>query len=96
MFQFQTGAIRRIKWFASLTAWREFQFQTGAIRSTPGTLFTSFSIPFRFQTGAIRSKKSLPTALVDESFDSKLVRLEVCRLQVLLLITCVSIPNWCD
>ena len=53
-----------------------FQFQTGAIRSSTGRLRISLALMFQFQTGAIRSKKQQYVPQRNQSFNSKLVRLE--------------------
>ena len=57
----------------------EFQFQTGSIRSPVVGFGIHSIITFQFQTGSIRSQ-SLTSAIdvFNASFNSKLVRLEVC------------------
>ena len=60
-----------------------FQFQTGAIRSMDELVYRSPDEKFQFQTSAIRSlNNELCLNYDDESFNSKLVRLEVYKIEI--------------
>ena len=52
-FQFQIGAIGRLKWDADAGDGFQFQFQIGAIGSLEARLSSTHSISFQFQIGAI-------------------------------------------
>ena len=78
-FQFQTGAIKRLRHHLIEAEKRRFQFQTGAIKSGTANVQGSPSASvFQFQTGAIKRNmwmRSLGISM--RNFNSKLVRLKV-------------------
>ena len=55
MFQFQTGAIKRLPEDSDFHHDDVFQFQTGAIKSFIVMVYGKICQMFQFQTGAIKS-----------------------------------------
>ena len=53
-FQFQTGAIKRVKTLTVQVVYSVFQFQTGAIKSHINRPRIKTTASFQFQTGAIK------------------------------------------
>ena len=53
-FQFQYGAIKRMRWGAIRLIGNLFQFQYGAIKSVIVRVSIILSCPFQFQYGAIK------------------------------------------
>ena len=78
MFQFQIGAIRRVKVIETDKFENMFQFQIGAIRSTWLNSTKEFTITcFNSKLVRLEATSELSDDATFISFNSKLVRLEV-------------------
>ena len=96
VFQFQTGAIKRLAETLSLSLDAMFQFQTGAIKSRRRSAPAAGSL-FQFQTGAIKSLRCAVDLIAKHAFQFQTGAIKrVLSLPALAGGLAVSIPNWCD
>ena len=56
-FQFQSGAIKRVREVSDLANEVMFQFQSGAIKSHIYVNNTKYFVSFQFQSGAIKRRR---------------------------------------
>ena len=74
----------------------QFQFQNGAIKRRMPTPLLASIYRFQFQNGAIKSLTSgyMPTWV--RNFNSRMVRLKERHTINLVILSLISIPEWCD
>ena len=76
LFQFQTGAIKRLSLQARLSSETEFQFQTGAIKSASGYGTSPLIRCFNSKLVRLKGHRPLHRRAHSSRFNSKLVRLK--------------------
>ena len=98
LFLFQIGAIRSPVDCYGINEYQCFYSRLVRLEGNPAALADPSSLTFLFQIGAIRSHRDdIGNHKLQESFYSRLVRLEVYRKFVCYINRYfVSIPDWCD